>query len=616
MRNLVLVGTTALTACLSIYGCNPTDDAPGGEAGAPSGGKGGSGGSAASGGSSGKATGGSSGSQGESGSAGESSEAGAPGSGGSGATSGSSGKGGKGGSSGKAGGTARGGSSTGGDSGEPGGGAGVPSEGGTGGGVVPVVCVPGTTPGTATWSDGFESGGLDWDITGGVWAIGEPTATDGPQPFAGANVAGTVLGGDYGPSVDAWLVSPALDVPAAKKHPRFSFRYWYELAAGDAAYFYLRADGGSWTEITRLSASGDGDWRQIVVPLEGYADRQVEFGYRLITNSSANAAGVYIDDVRFSEGEIGMGNCETFEDGWGNWTAYNGVWDIGKPTADDGPTAFEGEMLAGTILSGDYGDSNDAWLVSPLVEVPDADEEPRISFKYWYELASGDAGYIYLRTNGGSWTELTRLAESGDGSWRNLTYPLNAAADNYVELAFRLITNTSAYAPGFYVDDVHFETGPVAITKKQGFENGYDGWSVYNGVWAVGKPTADDGPDAHGGANVAGTILSGDYGNSNDAWLVSPRVFIPQAATSAKVAYWYWYSLAAGDAAYVYVRSDGGSWTELDRLSAAADDTWRQKQVDLSAYADHTIELGYRLITNTSAYAPGFYIDDVTFTLE
>ena len=615
MRSFVFASTSVLGCCLSFYGCT-VETGTNGSGGTSGSGTGGAGGTIA--GSSGKSSGGTSGKGGNGGTsgsagAGEGGEAGVSLGGGGTTSSGQGGTGGKGGS-------ARGGQGgSGGTSSSAAGEAGAAGEMGAAGsepsGPQPFVCQP-ASPGDVTWSDGFESGGTDWDITGGVWAIGAPTASDGPLPFEGTNVAGTVLGGDYGPNSDAWLISPELDVPAAKEHPRFAFRYWFELAPGDTGYVNVRTEGGSWQQVFTITQSGDGNWHNVVIPLDAYADQKVQFGFRLFTDSAANAAGFYVDDTRFLTGDIGMGNCENFENGWDQWSDYSGVWDIGKPPADDGPSALEGTELAGTILSGDYESNQDAWLVSPEIAVPKAAQEPRFGFDYWYDLAAGDTGYTYIRVNHGPWQSLAQVNQGGDDSWRHLSIPLNAYADETVELGFRFFSDSAATAGGYYIDDVRFETGAPVVNTNEGFEDGWDGWSAYNGVWAVGKPTAANGPSPHGGKAVAGTILSGDYPINGDAWLVSPRIAVPESATHAKASYWYWYDLAASDTAYAYIRVDGGPWQNVDTLSAMADDTWRQHQLDLSSYVNHTIELGFRLFSDSSAVAPGFYIDDVTLSLE
>jgi len=483
------------------------------------------------------------------------------------------------------------------------------------GGMPPVVEPP-CPAATTVWKEDFEADAPDWGVTGGVWAIGKPTNVAGPTAFAGMQVAGTGLAADYAANQDAWLTSPEIPVPAAKEHPRFRFKYWYELAAGDAGYVYVRVKGGNWQLLSTLTQSGDAAWRQTVYNLESYADQTVQFGFRLLSNGASAAPGLFVDEAAFETGSRCFTKNQGFENDWDNWSTYGGVWAIGKPTAADGPEPFEGKALAGTILSGDYQANIDSWLVSPIIDVPSAKEEPRVSFKSWYGLTSGDAGYVYVRADGGNWQLLSTLTDSGDGAWYNTTFPLNAYANRSVELGFRLLTNGQTFGPGFYIDDFQYQTGAPALTNPQGFEDGWAGWSVYNGVWAIGAPTAAAGPTPHSGTAVAGTVLSGDYDPDHDGWLISPRFVVPKDSTNPSAAYWYWYELAAGDAGYAYLRVDGGNWQLIDTLTDSGGSVWRQKKIDLTAYKDHVVELGYRLLTNGAANTLGYYIDDVTFSLK
>jgi hypothetical protein len=616
MRSFLVVGATWVACGFAAYGCTTTsdDDDTNAQAGMPaSGGTGG--GAGASGATAGKGSGGSS--TGGNAGTGEAGEGGAPTGGTTGGSTASGGKGGSaatGGTKSSGGTTSTGGTSAAGAAGEAEGGAAGAETGGTG--PAPFVCTP-DAPGTVTWSDGFESGGTDWSITGGVWAIGAPTKSDGPSAIEGSKVAGTVLDADYGNNENAWLISPDIDVPAAKNHPRVGLRYWYELASGDTAYIAIRASGGSWQTFSTLTGSGDGSWRNLVIPVDSFANETIEVGVQLVTNNAATAAGVFVDDFRFITGDIGLGNCENFENGYDGWSVYNGVWDIGVPTATAGPDAEEGHALGGTVLSGNYADNENAWLVSPEFAVPAASQNPRVSLSYWYDLAAGDTGYITVRPTGGSWQTFTTLTGDGTGSWRNLTIPLNSFANENVELGFQIVTNNAAEGPGMYVDDVRYETGPLPdVVAKEGFENGWDGWWAANGVWTIGKPVAPDAPAPHGGKAVAGTFLNSDYVENENAWLVSPRLVIPHTAKSPKLSYWYWYDLAAGDTVYAAIRSDGGSWQTIDTLQASADDTWRQHQADLTPYINHTIELGFQIVSNNSANGAGFFVDDVNFTIE
>jgi len=470
--------------------------------------------------------------------------------------------------------------------------------------------------GTVVWEEDFEGTAPDWSVTGGVWAVGKPTHTSGPAAFSGKQVAGTGLTSDYDNSKSAYLSSPEIKVPAAKTHPRLRFDYWYELAAGDAGYVVIRVDGGNWQTLSTLRQSGDGAWRQMVLNLGEWADHTVQLGFELSSNGSATAPGFFIDDVIYETGAQDFASQQDFEGAWDYWSATNGVWAFGAPTAPDGPAPIDGKALAGTILSGDYQNSTSAWLASPVIDVPAAKKDPHVSFKYWYELASGDAGYVALSVDGGNWQTVTTLRGSGDGQWYNFDLPLGAYANRQVQLGFELSSNGAATAPGFYVDDVHYETCLPALVSPEGFENGWAGWSAYGGVWAVGEPTAAGGPSPHSGKAVAGTVLSGDYESSTDAYLASPRFLISKDSKTPGMSYWYWYDLAAGDRAYFVISVDGGNWQTLDTLADSGGDIWRQKKVDLTPYKDHYVQVGYQLSANGAANSLGYYIDDVTFNLK
>src|SRR6266542_6310301 len=90
-----------------------------------------------------------------------------------------------------------------------------------------------STRATAQWREGFENGLAAWSVEGGLWEVGAPTAKNGPAAFAGTNVAGTSLVGNYGPTHDARLITPEFIVPNASQAPRFTYHYWYQIGAND-----------------------------------------------------------------------------------------------------------------------------------------------------------------------------------------------------------------------------------------------------------------------------------------------------------------------------------------------------------------------------------------------
>jgi len=43
-----------------------------------------------------------------------------------------------------------------------------------------------------------------------------------------------------------------------------------------------------------------------------------------------------------------------FEDGWGDWGADRGIWQVGTPTGDGPGGCFDGTKCVGTHLDGNY----------------------------------------------------------------------------------------------------------------------------------------------------------------------------------------------------------------------------------------------------------------------
>ena len=58
---------------------------------------------------------------------------------------------------------------------------------------------------------------------------------------------------------------------------------------------------------------------------------------------------------------------EGFENGWGDWHADCGVWQVGVPGSGG---THNGANVAATHLSGNYPSQTDSRLVSPQFEVP------------------------------------------------------------------------------------------------------------------------------------------------------------------------------------------------------------------------------------------------------
>jgi len=108
---------------------------------------------------------------------------------------------------------------------------------------------------------------------------------------------------------DSWLNTPVVSLAFG---PVLVFREWHALASGDALHVEVTTNGISWSSLatyTGFSSSAPpgtsfdpGDIR--VIDLKPYEGLPIQARFRLITNGSSQADGVYVDDVVVTQVEV------------------------------------------------------------------------------------------------------------------------------------------------------------------------------------------------------------------------------------------------------------------------------------------------------------------------
>jgi hypothetical protein len=329
---------------------------------------------------------------------------------------------------------------------------------------------------------------------------------------------------------------------------------------------------------------------------------------------------------------------EGFESGFDGWTTDNSaVWRVGKPTA--GPrAAYAGTNCAGTGLSGNAPAWQSTRLMSPVFVVPAASQNPRLRWWQWFSFGwsqdtGGDGGDLQVSTNtGASWQTLASYGGSS-GVWSEPLVDLSAYAGLSVQIAFHFHSQADGNdnadgggGPGWFVDNVTLVTGPITtITTNApvGFESGLGDWSVNNGVWAVGKPTAGPGT-AYAGTNCAGTGLSGDAPAYQSSQLISPMFIVPAASQNPRLRWWQWFSFGwsqdtGNDGGDLQVSTNtGASWQTLASYGGSSG-VWSEPLVDLSAYAGLSVQIAFHFHSQADGNdnadgggGPGWFVDNVT----
>jgi hypothetical protein len=170
-------------------------------------------------------------------------------------------------------------------------------------------------------------------------------------------------------------------------------------------------------------------------------------------------------------------------------------------------------------------------------------------------------------------------------------------------LNFALLNDPAACsAPGY----------AATIATQQDFEGSNGGYSGST-PWAWGTPTS--GPNAaHSGTKVWATNLTGNYGISLDAALTSAAMNL--SAYTGKtpiVQWWQWLQTETGfDFAYLEVSKDGTNYSGVYTATGDVALSWAQKGVALDpSYATANFRARFRLTSDGSVNAPGWYVDDV-----
>ncbi len=146
------------------------------------------------------------------------------------------------------------------------------------------------------YSETFESGELEWTHGGldDCWKYGVPEF--GPSAaFSGSNCWGTCLDGYYPNLMNAWLVSPPIEVGEGA---RLSFMSWHEIEEGfDNGYVEVNW-GSGWHTVITLTGASLGEWVPLTVVLpEASANEIIQIRFRLQSDYVVRQAGWYVDDV-------------------------------------------------------------------------------------------------------------------------------------------------------------------------------------------------------------------------------------------------------------------------------------------------------------------------------
>jgi len=332
------------------------------------------------------------------------------------------------------------------------------------------------------FSENWEYGQGDWDIDYGVWEVGTPTSGPG-DPHGGVQCAGTVLDGKYPDDTDSRLISPSftLGTISGDEELHLRFWHWFNYYGGDYGYVqisvYDNTTGWSeWEDVSGNINYYSACWSLKSVDISEYAGQRIRIAFHHRADGYGTKPGWYIDDIEVIK--IIPEFTGGFEQGWGDWYADNGVWEIGTPTAEPG-AAHSGSQCAGTVLDGNYPDDTDSRLISPSFLIPErcGEKDPQLRFWHWFNYYGGDYGYVQISVydqDTGEWLNweniLGPISGYSAGWTRSITIDLFPYAGKKVRFSFYHRADGYGTEPGWYIDDIKLP-GVFPNTCEGDFDN-------------------------------------------------------------------------------------------------------------------------------------------------
>jgi subtilisin family serine protease len=268
------------------------------------------------------------------------------------------------------------------------------------------------------------------------------------QPAASAVISGAVTDAATGWPLYARIAVSGAPVPA----------FWNDPVTG--AYSITLPEGGDYGFTATAYVPGYLPETGTVVGLSGPTTLNLELDANLVT---CNAPGYTQSFQNFY--------VEYFEDTNGGYTnAGPQLWEWGTPTTAWPPGCGEGAKCWGTNLVGNYANSANYVLMSPVIDLGSVNPGDPV-MAYWQqathiESATYDKGYAEFSIDGGPWTVMWQhTGGTLQTNWHERSYTLpESAAGSEIQFRFRLTSDSSVSYAGYYVDAVRVAIPACAPT--------------------------------------------------------------------------------------------------------------------------------------------------------
>ncbi len=456
--------------------------------------------------------------------------------------------------------------------------------------------------------------------------------------------------------------------------PRVEWWDKYDLAVTtDTAWFAIREQGTSDWMMQEIHRGGVSNytWTRQEIRLDlfdgingtssapvsdlDFRGKKVEVAFIMQADSATNDKGWSVDSFRVFEKTYQyfyMGYDDDAESTTTDWVT-EGTWGKDTARANSGSSSWHdspGANYASNV--------NSSLTLNGLLDLRGPEVlDPEIYFWHSYNLAattdrifveaSENEGetWVALKTSPSDATDYLEQATSIPATdFTAVSIPLDITGQNFIGktimIRFRIQTDASTNAGGWWIDDIQFRNKPVLAVIVPDYCETFEGSSASSdwtpeGSWGLSTT-------AYAGTKSMADSPAGSYSNNANSSLVLNRPVQLDGIATPLLRFWHRWEMGAGDNLYVEINEaegpTAGTWQTIWQLNygaaPAGHDTafgskisgaswqiqraWQPVTVYLNPFMNaanttKTFNIRFRLQANNSTNSDGWYLDDICF---
>ena len=340
-----------------------------------------------------------------------------------------------------------------------------------------------------------------YDLTGGKghWVL----CTSGYDHYLWCgNLNTTMYGNNWN---DVAMVNDSFNT-SGYNNVSLLFNTSYRILPGDFGYVEISEDNGiHWKNVTE-PFTGNSNWTIVSLDISAYKSPKMKIRFRFASNESGVERGWIINNVTIVADDtiIFSDDFESGVDGWtieymraGDW------WHITDRRCYNGDSSW---WCGDDLLDKYPANLNNALMINDTIDLTKSFGAD-IVFWTWYNISSGDAGYLEVSDDGGATWHIvetfTGISSSGSSpEWIRVLCVLDEWAGKKIMLRFRFTSDSYLESEGWYIDDVKVvakvDEEPPVTTHSISGTMGENNW--YTSPVTI-TLSADDG-DGSGVENI------------------------------------------------------------------------------------------------------------------